>query len=124
VDLTPVIPQGKQVIGGYGRGGFTVNGVRLSGSIIVVPDRTAPWQVTRFDQIGVQTMQPLIALAETVDLVILGTGRTFEMLQPGLRAELRACGLVIEAMATDAACRTYNVLLAEDRKVAAALIAV
>jgi uncharacterized protein len=57
------------------------------------------------------------------DILVVGTGATFALFPPELRQAVRAWGVVVEAMATPAACRTYNVLLAEERRVAAALIA-
>ena len=62
------------------------------------------------------------ALAEDVEVLIIGTGNTFELVEPALRIALRQKGIGVEAMTTPAACRTFNVLLTEGRKVAAALL--
>jgi uncharacterized protein len=111
MEVTPVVPAGRQLIQAYREGGFTVAGTRHEGSLLVMPERTLPWRVDTLSAI-------------TVELLILGCGPEFALAPERLRAALRAHGIVVEAMATPAACRTYNVLLAEDRRVAAALIAV
>jgi uncharacterized protein len=69
-------------------------------------------------------MAPVVEADPAVELLILGCGPSFAQAPLHLRDALRAHGIVVEAMATPAACRTYNVLLAEDRRVAAALIAI
>lgn len=122
MDVTPLIPQGKQIIEAYGEGGFRISGRRLEGSVIVFPDKVVAWagdlstdnlqDVTRAGQAG------------SVELLLIGTGARMTQIDRALRQDLRAAGVVIEPMDTGAACRTYNVLMAEGRRVAAALIAV
>lgn len=126
MDVTPLIPQGKQVIDAYGDGGFRVSGTRVEGSVIIFPDRLFPWGATALVEVNAAMLDPVSAAgrAGQVDLLLLGTGARMAQIDRGLRQELRAAGVVIEVMDTGAACRTYNVLMAEGRKVAAALIAV
>lgn len=126
MDVTPLIPQGKQVIDAYGDGGFRVSGIRVEGSVIVFPDRLHRWGVAALAELSSALLDQvrLAGQAGQVDLLLLGTGDRMAQIDRGLRQELRAAGVVIEVMDTGAACRTYNVLLAEGRKVAAALIAV
>lgn len=126
MDVTPLIPRGKQVIDGYGNGGFRVSGTRLEGSVIVFPDKVIAWSAAAISEVSAGNLEPISAAGKTgqVDLLLLGTGQRMTQIDRGLRQELRAAGVVIEVMDTGAACRTYNVLLAEGRKVAAALIAV
>lgn len=126
MDVTPLIPQGKQIIDGYGDGGFRVSGVRVEGSVIVYPDRLAPWPPAILAEVTAAALEDVARAgrAGQVELLLLGTGARMAQIDRGLRQELRAAGVVIEVMDTGAACRTYNVLLAEGRKVAAALIAV
>ena len=126
MDVTPLIPQGKQVIDGYGDGGFRVSGTRIEGSVIVYPDRLSPWPPSALADVTAIALADVAAAgrAGRVELLLLGTGARMSQIDRGLRQELRAAGVVIEVMDTGAACRTYNVLLAEGRKVAAALIAV
>lgn len=126
MDVTPLIPQGKQVIDGYGDGGFRVSGTRVEGSVIIFPDRLFAWRAVAIAEVTAGMLQEVSAAGEAgqVDLLLLGTGARMTQIDRGLRHQLRAAGVVIEVMDTGAACRTYNVLLAEGRKVAAALIAI
>ncbi|HET6522778.1 MAG TPA: Mth938-like domain-containing protein [Geminicoccaceae bacterium] len=124
MDLTPRLPEGRQLVQAYRPGGFTIGGRDYEGSVLVFPSHTVAWPVTAPDQLTAATLRPVVEASPPVDLLLLGSGDRFALLSPGLRRELRGHGLVVEIMDTAAACRTYNVLLAEERRVAAALIAV
>lgn len=124
IDLTPLLPEGRQIIQAYGDGGFRVAGVRLTGSILVLPDRTAPWPVGSFAEVSVDSLLPVVEADLRPEILLLGCGGEMAFVPEQIRTPLRAAGIVIEAMDTGAACRTWNVLLAEERRVAAALIAV
>ena len=124
MEMTPVVAAGRQLIQAYREGGFTVAGTRHEGSLLVMPERTLSWQADTLSAISVDSMAPIIQADPAVEILILGCGPSFAWAPPRLRDALRTHGIVVEAMATPAACRTYNVLLAEDRRVAAALIAV
>ena len=123
-DVTPAIPAGRQVIESYGGGGFEVSGTTYRGSILVLPERTLDWAVTEIDQLTFESLAPVLAEAGAFNLLLVGCGPRLTFLSPELRREVRAAGPVLEPMDTGAACRTYNVLMAEGRHVAAALIAV
>ncbi len=120
MELTPQIPSGRQLIERYGPSGFRVSGIVFTGPVLVFPDRTTPWEAAEPTEEG---LAPLLA-AGGIELILLGLGRRGAPVKPALRAALKAHGVGIEAMDTGAACRTYNVLAAEGRKVAAALVAV
>jgi uncharacterized protein len=126
MDVTPLIPQGKQIIEAYGEGGFRISGRRVEGSVIVFPDKVVAWAPAAAGDMSAGDLQPVSAAgrAGSVELLLIGTGTRMSQVDRGLRQTLRADGVVIEAMDTGAACRTYNVLMAEGRRVAAALIAV
>jgi uncharacterized protein len=126
MDLTPLVPQGRQIVESYGDGRFRVTGTLYTGSILVFPNRTAAWPVADIAALSVENLAPVVAAAEAgeIDLLLIGCGARMAMIPGALRAALRAKGIVIEPMDTGAACRTYNVLAAEGRKVGAALIAV
>ena len=126
MDLTPLIPQGKQIIEGYGEGGFRISGHRVEGSVIVFPDKVVAWTSASAAEMSTGNLEPVSAAgkAGTVELLLVGTGARMTQIDRTLRQALRADGVVIETMDTGAACRTYNVLMAEGRRVAAALIAV
>jgi uncharacterized protein len=123
MDFTRIAPEGRQIIQAHREGGFTIAGVRHAGSVLVLPERTLPWPVRALAAVTLESLAPITAAAANVDLLVLGCGAEFGQPAPDLRAALRAHGIVIEAMDTRAACRTFNVLLAEDRRAAAALIA-
>ena len=112
------------MIDGYGDGGFVIAGTRYLGSMLVFPERSLSWDVESTDGLTVQSLSPVIKGDEQTRILIVGCGPTFLPLPTGLRDGLREHGIVLEWMDTGAACRTYNVLLAEDRQLAAALIAV
>jgi uncharacterized protein len=123
-DITPQLPSGRQVIQGYGEGGFRIAGQRHAGSVLVFPERTLPWPVTAVSSITLQSLQPVLAPDAGIRVLLIGCGARMTTLDPALRQELRAAGIGVETMDTGAACRTFNVLLAEARAAAAALIAV
>jgi uncharacterized protein len=126
MDLTPLVPAGRQIIESYGDLRFRVTGVLHQGSILVFPDRTEVWPLTAIEALTAESLAKMreAGLGGTVDLLLIGCGARMALIPKDLRASLRAAGVVIEAMDTGAACRTYNVLAAEGRRVAAALIAV
>ena len=118
MELTPLVPPGRQIIERYGAGGFRVSGAIYPGPVIVFPDRTIAWEN------AASTPAALAPVLDHggVDLLLLGLGRRMVPVAAALRSALRASGIALEVMDTGAACRTYNVLLAEDRRVAAALL--
>ncbi len=124
MDLTPLVPAGRQIIDRYGGGRFTVNGAVHQGSIVVFLDRTLPWPVTAVAEVTLESLEPVLAERENVEIVLLGCGARLTQIPRELRQALRQSGLAVELMDTGAACRTYNVLAAEARRVVAALIAV
>ena len=122
MDITQLIPAGRQVIERYGNGGFRVTSVVWTGNILITPTTTLSWSAT---DAAAFTMESLAALLGSgAEVLLIGGGRSTPFVPPALRAELKAAGLVAEPMDTGAACRTYNILLSEGRAVAAALIAV
>lgn len=124
-DITPLIPEGRQVIQSYGSGGFRISGVDHRGSVIVFPTHTVPWNVAALAEATADNLAPVTGSGVHVAVLLVGAGRAPPgLLMPELRKTLRQAGVVAEVMDTGAACRTFNVLMAEERRVAAALIAV
>jgi uncharacterized protein len=121
MELTPLVPAGRQVIERYGQSGFRVAGVIYHGPVLVFPDRTLSWSAAGPSGVTGESLAPVIEHGG-VRILLLGLGRVMRAIPPTLRAALHAAGIVIEPMDTGAACRTYNVLVAEDRQVAAALL--
>ena len=112
------------VIDAYGGGGFRVDSEVHRGSIIVLPDRVVGWMASDLASVTIESLQPVIDAAGEVEILLIGTGARFSLVSPALRQALRDRGVAADAMDTGAACRTYNILRAEGRHVAAALIAV
>ena len=123
-DITPMIPSDRQVIDGYGEGQFCVSGKWRTGAVVVLPDRTQPWDAPDFPALTADDFAMVVGAQPRVELLLLGTGARMQLLPKALRQSLREAGLVVEVMDTGAACRTYNVLLAEGRRVGAALLPV
>lgn len=121
MDLTPLVPSGRQVIERYGPSGFRVSGVIYPGSVLIFPDRTLRWAAASVSAVTWESLMPVVEHGG-VQILLLGLGRRMGVAAGALRTALREAGIVLEPMDTGAACRTYNVLLAEDRRVAAALI--
>jgi len=120
MDVTPLVPKDRQVIDSYSAQGFRVSGVVHSGAILVLPNATHAWPVTALGEIALANLAPVVEAG--AEILLLGCGRRIAPVPPSLRQDLRAHGIVVDAMDTGAACRTYNILLAEDRRVAAALL--
>jgi uncharacterized protein len=115
-----------QVVERYGAGKFQISGLSYQNSVLVFPERTVDWSVSTFADIDADALAPVLAESEAasgIELLLLGCGSRMELVPQALRAPLRAAGIVIEPMDTGAAARTFNLLLSEDRRVAAALIA-
>lgn len=124
MDVTPTVPEGKQVVEGYGDGRFRITGEVYEGSVIVFPERTVAWPVTAFAEMTVASLSEVTDGGNDIDLLLLGCGPKMQLVTKAFRQPVREAGVVIEPMDTGAACRTFNVLMAEERRVAAALIAV
>lgn len=116
-------PQQVQ-IDAYGNGGFRFAGMSHRGSLLCLPTGMQAWGVEAAAQLTLDSLKPVLDAAEQLDVLLIGLGADIVGLDPAIRAELKARGVIVEAIATGGAVRTYNVLLAEDRAVGAALIAV
>jgi uncharacterized protein len=121
MDLTPIVPAGRQVIESYGAAGFRISGNSFERAVIVFPDRTLIWNVASFADVTATSLQPVVERGG-VEILLLGCGRAMRPVPAALRQALKDAGIGVDAMDTGAACRTYNVLMGEDRRVAAALL--
>lgn len=124
MDITPIIPADRQVIDTYGPGRFRVANTLYEGAIIVFPDRTITWDVPGFASLTADHFAPVAAADPRPEILLLGTGPRMGLLPAALRRGLKEQGVVVDVMDSPAACRTYNILLAEGRRVAAALLPV
>lgn len=113
--------QQYQTVSSYDDSGVELNAIRFEQSLIVLPETPpAPWPVTSFDALTTEHFDQIDATRP--DVVILGTGARQRFVHPKLTAVLTARRIGVECMDNQAACRTYNILMAEGRKVALALI--
>jgi uncharacterized protein len=124
MDITPLIPAERQIVQAYGNGGFRISGVLYRGSVLVTPVRALGWPVSSFAAVTLESLSPLFPAAPALELLLIGCGAKQALIPPELREALRGRNVTVEAMDTGAACRTYNLLVAEERRAAAALIAV
>jgi len=112
-------------IDAYGGGGFRVSGVRVEGSILILDDQLQPWPVASREALSVDDIAEVLAAgARQVEFLLLGIGPKAAPAPPEVRKALQAAGMGLEVMDTATAARMYNVLAAEGRRLAAALIAV
>jgi uncharacterized protein len=110
----------RNQITGHGDGYVVVNGVRREGSVLVSADSLVAWPPRSAGELTEEHLAPLLALAP--EIVLLGTGARQQFPGPWLARACAAAAAGLEVMDTPAACRTYNVLLAEGRRVVAALL--
>jgi uncharacterized protein len=115
---------GRASIDAYGDGGFRFAGMSHRGSLLCLPSGIHGWDAPAPGALDEASLRAVFAEAEKIEVLIVGTGRELVPLAAPLKARLREVGIVGEAMSTGAAVRTFNVLLAEARAVAAALIRV
>jgi len=109
----------------YGGGGFLIAGQRFEGSVLILDDRPTAWPVASLDQLEPRHFDAVIAAGPAVvEFVLLGLGPTMTPPPGPVREALRGAGLGLEVMDTVAACKLYNVLASDGRRMAAALIAI
>lgn len=123
-DISGLPQEGQQLINGYGDGGFRVSGVRYEGSVLILPEKTENWSLADIDEISLDSLASLVENSDEIEILLIGCGEGMAYIEDDIRNALREKGIVIDAMGTGAAVRTYNVLLLERRRVAAALIAI
>lgn len=111
---------GQNLFTGYGPGYVSINSTRQEKNVIVSAERILEWQIAGFEALGAGDFELLRGLQP--EIVILGTGDAQRFPAPALSKPLASAGIGFEAMDTRAACRTYNILMAEGRKVVAAIL--
>jgi uncharacterized protein len=112
-------------IDAYGQGGFRLDGVRREGSVLIVADEAQPWAVRSLAELTPESLAPVLAAGRAqVEFLLLGVGSRNAQPPRAVREALQRAGIGLEFMDTPAAARLYNVLTAEGRRLAAALIAV
>lgn len=115
---------GQAPIDAYGNGGFRFADMSHKGSLLLLPSGIYEWTFASFEALSTSSFAAVFDESDSIEFLLLGTGETQFFPSPELRQAFESRNLGLDAMSTGAACRTYNVLLAEKRAVAAALIAV
>jgi uncharacterized protein len=111
-------------VDGYGKGGFSFGGMSHRGSLLCLPNGLWAWPVVQPADIDEAALAPVFAAASDIGLFLLGTGRDRWIMPDTLRGRFHELKINLEMMRTGTAVSTYNILLGEGRRVAAALIAV
>jgi uncharacterized protein len=111
-------------IDAWGGGGFRVSGDWRPGSLLIIDDQPRDWAAPALSELTPEAFAEVFAAEGTVEFVLLGTGLVNALPPRAVRDALKAAGIGLEFMSTEAAARTYNVLASEGRRLAAALIAV
>ena len=122
--LSEPLLAGQTPIAGYGRGMFRIGGIEHRGSLMILPQGAFDWPVADAGALTEDAFGPVLFDGAAVPFLLLGTGTSQNFPAPPLREAFVKAGIGLEAMDTGAACRTYNVLLSEERVFAAALIAI
>lgn len=111
-------------IDAYGNGGFRFAGMSHRGSLLCLPTGMHAWAPTSSRELTLDALAPVLALADRLDVLLIGLGDDIAAIDPAIRRAFRELSVIVEAVATGGAVRTYNILFAEERAVGAALIAV
>lgn len=115
---------GRAPVESYGEGGFRFAGMSHRGSILCLPSGIYGWSPATAADLTAEAFEKVFTEAADIEVLLIGTGRDLRPVTAALRQLFREAGVMVDAMATGAAVRTLNVLLSEDRGVAAALLAV
>ncbi len=125
VDITPLITRDRQVIQSYKNGAFRISGQIYEGAVLVLPATAHLWHGVKTPQhLTIDDFSPLLNHEDGLDLILLGAGNMITPVAPAVQDNLLRSGIALDIMNTGAACRTYNLLMAEGRRVAAALFPV
>lgn len=123
-DLGAGYAPGRHMLDSYGRGGFRFAGMSHKGSILALPSGVSAWPVDAMRDLTPEHLDAVFAEDPPLDFLLVGTGPDLARVPEPIRRRFREAGISLDAMQTGPAARTYNVLVAEHRRVGAALIAV
>lgn len=115
---------GQPYVDAYGEGGFRLAGQRFEGSVLITPRGLFPWAVRAIGEASAASFAPILEASADFDFLIVGSGAETAFLPAAARQHLESHTIFPDVMATGPACRTYNLMLSENRRVAAALVAV
>lgn len=115
--LNEVVYTDAVPVDGYGPGFFRVGGAVVDGAVLVLPSGVSPWG-------GYEDTEALIAAADGLDVLFVGTGAEIAHVPAAFRDALERLAVGVEAMGSPSACRTFNILLSEGRRVGLAVLPV
>ncbi|MGX5666125.1 hypothetical protein G6N76_11370 [Rhizobium daejeonense] len=115
---------GRAPIDAYGNGGFRFADMSHRGSLLLLPSGVYGWGLDEGEPLTVAAFERVLDESKDIEVLLVGTGKQLRPLPAELKAALKALGISSDPMSTGAAVRTYNIMLAEQRAVAAAVIAV
>ncbi|MBS0258266.1 hypothetical protein G6M12_07385 [Agrobacterium tumefaciens] len=124
IEIRPAHFPGRAPIDAYGNGGFRFADMSHRGSLLLLPSGIYGWQPVDAKELTVGHFEKVLAEAQDIEVLLIGTGDGMRVLPKELRAAFKEAGISVDPMSTGAAVRTYNIMLSESRAVAAALIAV
>lgn len=116
-----VKPGDRPFIHSYRANGFTISGNEIEGSVLVTPDRVQAWPLSDIAELTVEHLSDIANTADDIEVLLIGCGPKMLLLPAPVRASFAGFPFSVDVMETGAACRTYNVLIGESRRVAAAL---
>lgn len=115
---------GQLLVESYGDKGFRLSNGRVEGSVLILPTIVEKLAATSLSDVGVELFETILEAHDDIEILILGTGKTHQFPPAEIRKLFIKHHIALETMETGAACRTYNILVSEDRRVAAAIIAI
>ena len=124
LDVSPALSLDKQYIQSYSDTGFKVSDKIYNTPILVFPKSTEKWILCKENEFAIKSFNTLLDLRNKPEILLLGCGSEAKIVPEEIRDIMRNQGIVVEPMGTGAACRTFNVLVLEERNVAAALLPV
>ena len=125
MDVTPLVKQGQSIIQSYSGGRFRISGEVFEGAVVVTPDAVHGWDYDgAVADLSIADFETILPQLKDADVVLMGCGAQMEFLPKDVRVALRERGISIDTMDTGAACRTFNVLIAEGRRVTSVLLPV
>ncbi|UXT22296.1 hypothetical protein FY140_16295 [Agrobacterium tumefaciens] len=124
IEIRPAHFPGRAPIDAYGNGGFRFADMSHRGSLLLLPSGIYGWEPVDAEELTVGHFEKVLAEAQDIEVLLIGTGDGMRVLPKELRAAFKEAGISVDPMSTGAAVRTYNIMLSESRAVAAALIAV
>lgn len=125
MDVTPLVKKGKKIIQSYSGGRFKISGESFEHAVVVIPDDVILWNAASdkgSTDLQADDFSEIIKYAKDYDVFLFGCGAKMAFLSPEIIIHLRQSGVNVDVMDTGAACRTYNVLMAEGRRVLCGLL--